>query len=225
MLLARRDDTVRAGPALAELCRVYWYPLYAYVRRLGRSAEDAQDLTQEFFARLIEKQWLDNVDRERGKFRSFLLTAFKHFLASEWHRDRAFKRGGGQALISLDSEEAEDRYKLEPPDTLTPESIYDRRWALTVLDQSIARLESEQRTAGHAERFEAVKDCLLGEPTAVTLADAAARLGLTEAAMKSIVRRLRERYRAVLREEIAQTVDGTEKVDEELRSLLAALRR
>lgn len=225
VLLARRDDTVRAEPALAELCRVYWYPLYAYVRRLGRSAEDAQDLTQEFFARLIKKQWLDNVDRERGKFRSFLLTAFKHFLASEWHRDRAFKRGGGQALISLDGAEAEDRYKLEPLDTLTPEAIYDRRWALTVLDQSIARLEAEQRAAGHAERFEAVKDCLLGEPTDVTLADAGARLGLTEAAMKSIVRRLRERYRALLREEIAQTVDGTEKVDEELRSLLAALRR
>lgn len=224
VLLARRDDTLRAEPALAELCRVYWYPLYAYVRRLGRSAQNAQDLTQEFFTRLIEKHWLDKVERERGKFRSFLLAAFKHFLASEWHRDRAAKRGGGQAFISLDSVAAEDRYQLEPLDTLTPEAIYDRRWALTVLDQALARMETEQRAAGRAERFEAVRGCLLGEPEGATLAELATRLGLTEAALKSIVRRLRERYRALLRDEIAQTVDGSEKVDEELRSLLAALR-
>ena len=225
VLLACGGDTVGAEPALAELCGLYWYPLYAYVRRLGRSAEDAQDLTQEFFARLIEKRWLDNVDPARGKFRSFLLTAFKHFLASEWHRDRAFKRGGGQTLISLDSVEAEDRYKLEPTDTTTPETLYDRRWALTVLDQAIGRLETEQSIAGHADRFEAVKDCLLGEPGESTLAESGARLGLTVAAMKAIVRRLRERYRALLREEIAQTVDGPKGVDDELRSLLAALRR
>lgn len=225
VLLARRQDTTRAEPALAELCRVYWYPLYAYVRRLGRSAEDAQDLTQEFFARLIEKHWIESVNQARGKFRSFLLTAFKHFLAGEWHRDRADKRGGGQPLISLDGVEAEERYKLEPSDTATPESIYDRRWALTVLDQVLARLEAEQRVAGHAARFEAVKDCLLGEPADTTLAEAGARFGLSEAAMKSIVRRLRERYRVLLREEIAQTVDGAEAVNEELRSLLAAMRR
>ena len=225
VLLARRDDTVRAEPALAELCRVYWYPLYAYVRRWGRGAEDAQDLTQEFFARLIEKHWLDNADQARGKFRSFLLIAFKRFLADEWHRERAIKRGGGQPLVSLDGVEAEERYKLEPADTATPEAIYDRRWALTVLDQALARLETEQREAGHAERFEAVKDCLLGEPGEATLAASGARLGVTEAALKAFVRRLRERYRALLREEIAQTVDGAEGVDEELRSLLAALRR
>jgi len=224
-LLARRDDTVRAEPALAELCRVYWYPLYAYVRRLGRGPEDAQDLTQEFFARLIEKRWLDRVDQERGKFRSFLLTAFKHFVAGEWHRERAFKRGGGQPLISLDGGEAEDRYKLEPADPLTPEAIYDRRWAMTVLDQALARLEAEQRSAGHAERFEAVKDCLLGAEADTTLAEVGARFALSEGAMKSSVRRLRERYRGLLRDEIAQTVDGPEGVDEELRSLLAALRR
>lgn len=224
VLLARRNDTVRAEPALAELCRVYWYPLYAYVRRLGRSAEDAQDLTQEFFARLIEKHWLDKVERERGKFRSFLLAAFKHFLASEWHRERTAKRGSGQTLISFDAVAAEDRYELEPLDTATPEAIYDRRWALTVLDQALARLEMEQQTAGHAERFAALKDCLLGEPEAANLAALGVPLGITEAATRSIVRRLRERYRALLREEIAETVDGAEKVDEELRSLLAALR-
>ena len=224
VLLARRSDTVRAEPALAELCRVYWYPLYAYVRRLGRSAEDAQDLTQEFFARLIERHWLDKVDQDRGRFRSFLLSAFKHFLAGEWHHDRAAKRGGGQALLSLDAVVAEDRYALEPLNPMTPEAIYDRRWALTVLDQVLARLEAEQRIAGHANRFAALKDCLLGEPEATTLVELAARLDLTEAALKSIVRRLRERYRVLLRGEIAETVDGSEKVDEELRSLLAALR-
>jgi RNA polymerase sigma-70 factor (ECF subfamily) len=165
------------------------------------------------------------VDRERGKFRSFLLAAFKHFLAVEWHRDHAAKRGGGQALIPLDGLAAEERYKLEPADAATPESIYARRWALTVLDQALTRLEAEQRAAGHAARFEAVKDCLLGEPSESTLAESGARLGVTEAAMKSVVRRLRERYRALLREEIAHTVDGPAGVNEELRCLLAALRR
>jgi len=223
--LARRDDTVRAEPALAELCRNYWYPLYVYVRRMGRSPQDAQDLTQEFFARLIEKRWLDRAEQSRGRFRSFLLATFKHFLAAEWHRERAAKRGGGQPALSLDGVEAEDRYKLEPADTATPEALYDRRWAMTVLDQALARLEAEQRADGHAARFEALKDCLLGEPGEETLAELGARLCQTEAAMKSIVRRLRERYRILLREDIAQTVDGAEGVDEELRSLLAALRR
>ena len=224
VLLARRDDTVRAEPALAELCRTYWYPLYAYVRRWGRGAEDAQDLTQEFFARLIEKRWLDRAEESRGKFRSFLLTAFKHFLASEWDHDRALKRGGGQALIALDGLEAEERYRLEPAEAATPDAIYERRWALTVLDRTLTRLEAEQREAGHAARFAAVKDCLLGEPGEATLAELGARLGLTEVAMKSAIQRLRQRYRALLREEIAQTVDGSGGVDEELRSLLAALR-
>ena len=224
-MLAGGDSSPDAQVALEQLCQAYWYPLYAYVRRLGRTAEDAQDLTQEFFARLIEKRWLESADQARGKFRSFLLTAFKYFLAAEWQRDRAGKRGGGQPLLSLDSVDAEDRCKLEPADTLTPEAIYDRRWAMTVLDQALARLEEEQRTAGHAARFAAVKDCLLGEPGEATLAELGTRLGLTEVAMKSIVKRLRERYRAVLREVIAQTVDGKEGVDEELHSLLAALRR
>jgi RNA polymerase sigma-70 factor (ECF subfamily) len=225
VLLACHDDTVRAGPALAELCRIYWYPLYAYARRLGQSAEDAQDMTQEFFARLIEKQWLNHADPDRGRFRSFLLSSFKHFLASEWHKARAVKRGGGEPPLSLDGLEAEARYALEPADTATPEAIYDRRWALTVLDQALTRLEAEQGSAGRAAQFEAVKDCLLGDPGDATLAELGARVGQSEAAMKSIVRRMRERYRALLREEIAQTVDGPESVDEELRSLLAALRR
>jgi RNA polymerase sigma-70 factor (ECF subfamily) len=192
---------------------------------MGRTAEDAQDLTQEFFARLIAKHWLDCVDQARGKFRSFLLAAFKHFMAGEWNRERAIKRGGGEALISLDGAEAEDRYQLEPADTVTPEAVYDRRWALTVLDQTLARLEAEQREGGQAARFEAVKDCLLGEPSDDTLAALGARLGMTEAAMKSMVRRLRDRYRIILREAVAETVDGLGSVDEELRSLLAALRR
>lgn len=225
VLLACRDDTVQAGPALAELCSNYWYPLYAYARRLGRTAEDAQDLTQEFFARLIERQWLNSADQAKGRFRSFLLAAFKHFLSVEWHRERALKRGGGQTLVSFDGMEAEERYQVEPPDTTTPEALYDRRWALAVLDQALARLEAEQRADGHAGRFEALKDCLLGEPGGETLAALGARLGCSEDAMKSTVRRLRDRYRAYVREAIAQTVDGPEGVDEELRSLLAALRR
>ncbi len=225
VLLARQDDTVQAGPALAELCRIYWYPLYAYVRRLGRSAEDAQDLTQEFFSRLIEKRWLDRADRDRGKFRTFLLTVFKRFMAGEWDRERAVKRGGGERLISLDGVEGEERYRLEPADVLTPEDIYDRRWALTVLEGALGKLEAEQRLAGQIDRFEAVKDCLLGTPSDTTLAESGRRLGLTEDAMKSVVRRLRERYRALLRAEVAQTVDDPSRVDGELRSLLAALRR
>lgn len=225
VLQARQDDTVQAGPALAELCRIYWYPLYAYVRRLGRSAEDAQDLTQEFFSRLIEKRWLDRADRERGKFRTFLLTVFKRFMAGEWDRERAIKRGGGEVLISLDGVEGEERYRLEPADVLTPEAIYDRRWALTVIDGALGKLESEQRVAGQIDRFEAVKGCLLGEPSDTTLAESGLRLGLTEDAMKSMVRRLRERYRALLREEVARTVDSPASIDGELRSLLAALRR
>lgn len=224
VLLAQLEDTVQAEAALAELCRDYWYPLYAYVRRLGRSPEDAQDLTQEFFARLIEKRWLDRAEQSRGRFRSFLLAAFKHFLTSEWRREQAGKRGGGQAVLSLDAAEAEDRYRLEPADMATPEAIYDRRWALTVLDQALNRLEAEQRADGQAARFEALKDCLLGEPGVETLATIGARLGLTEAALKSVVRRARERYRALLREEIARTVDGPEGVDAELQALLGALR-
>lgn len=223
--MARDNDTRQAGPALAELCRHYWYPLYAYVRRLGRTADDAQDLTQEFFARLIEKRWLDRAEPSRGRFRSFLLSAFKHFLAAEWHRERAAKRGGGERALSLDGLEAEERYRLEPADPVTPEALYDRRWALTVLDRALARLEAEQKADGHEARFDALRDCLLGEPGESTLSALGVQLKQTEAAMKSIVRRLRERYRVLLRAEIAETVDGPGGVDAELGSLLASLRR
>ena len=153
VLLARRGDTVRAEPALAELCRGYWYPLYAYVRRLGRTAEDAQDLTQEFFARLLEKNWLAEADPARGRFRSFLLAALKHFLANEWNHANRLKRGGGREFIPLDAATAEELYVLEPSDLASPELLYDRRWALTVLARAQNRLRDEMTTASQRERF------------------------------------------------------------------------
>jgi RNA polymerase sigma-70 factor (ECF subfamily) len=210
--------------ALATLCATYWYPLYAFARRHLASAEDAQDLTQEFFSRLLEKKYLRVADRERGKFRSFLLTAFKHFLAKERERNHAQKRGGGRHLVPLDFGCGESRYSLEPAHEWTADRIYERRWALTLLDQVLARLRDEFVKADKLPLFDCLKVLLPGERGSEPYAQIAADFQMTEGAVKVAVHRLRQRYRELLRAEIAQTVGSPGEVDDELRQLFAALR-
>jgi RNA polymerase sigma-70 factor (ECF subfamily) len=225
VLAAGRDMSKESAEALASLCGAYWYPLYAFARRLGHHPENAQDLTQAFFARLLEKHYLRAADPERGRFRSFPLAAFKHFLSHEQERAQAQKRGGGQAPLPLDLEAGETRYSLEPSHELTAERLYEQRWALTLLDQVLARLREEFRHAGKANLFDRLKGHLTGEGAAQPYREAAAELGTTEAAFKMAVHRLRQRFREALLAEIAQTVAGTDDVEEELRHLFAAIRR
>jgi RNA polymerase sigma-70 factor (ECF subfamily) len=223
VLAAGHDSTPEARVALENLCRVYWYPLYAFVRRSGCGPDEAEDLTQEFFARLLEKQWLSEADPARGRFRSFLLAALKHFLANEWHRAHRLKRGGGREYIALDAATAEERYALEPLDLATPESLYDRRWALTLLACAQNRLQEEMFASGQRERFEALEPTLTGERAALPYQELAARFGVTETAVKSMVLRLRRRFRELLRAEVANTIGDANDVDAELASLFAAL--
>jgi RNA polymerase sigma-70 factor (ECF subfamily) len=225
VVAARRRSSPESREALATLCRAYWYPLYAFVRRQGYSAADAQDLTQGFFARLLQKQFLAAVEREKGKFRSFLLAAMKHFLANERDRARAQKRGGGAivSLETLDFETAESRYRREPAHNVTAERIFERRWALTLLDRVLDRLVAEYAVAGKALLFEQLKDCLTAPDSARSYAELAATLAMTEGAVKVAVHRLRRRYRELLRDEIAQTVADPREVDDEIRQLFAAL--
>jgi RNA polymerase sigma-70 factor (ECF subfamily) len=223
VLTAGRSDTTRARDALARLCQTYWYPLYAYVRRLGNSPPDAQDLTQEFFARLLEKNYLAGADESRGRFRSFLLAALKHFLANEWDKARAQKRGGGQIPISIDLGTAETSCGFEPVDNLTAEKIYERRWALTLLEQVLRRLREEHVRDGKEKLFEQLKATLTEASRTVAYAEIARRLDTTEGAVKVAVHRLRQRYREVLRAEIADTVASPGEVEDELRNLFAAL--
>jgi RNA polymerase sigma-70 factor (ECF subfamily) len=220
----RGGDSTRARDALAALCRSYWYPLYAFVRRQGHAPHDAQDLTQDFFARLLEKNWLAGVDRTRGRFRSFLLAAMKHFLANEWDKSKALKRGGGvHNFISLDAESAESRYALEPADNLTADKLYERRWALTLLDRTLARLRDEFVAEGKAKQFDELKFTLTGGRGETPYAELAAKFGMTEGAVKVMVHRLRQRYREVLRAQIAETVGDAGEVEAELRHLFATL--
>jgi RNA polymerase sigma-70 factor (ECF subfamily) len=210
---------------LETLCRTYWYPLYAHVRRRGYSPEDAQDLTQEFFARLLAKHWLSTADRSRGRFRTFLLGVFSHFLANEWHRARCEKRGGGQVVFSLDGVTAEERYSLEPVDLADAARLYERRWALTLLDRVLERLRKEFAAAGKPESFDQLQPLLLREKTDQTYAALASVLETTEAALKMTVSRMRRRYRELFLEEIAQTVSTPEEVDQEVRYLRNVLAR
>ncbi len=223
VLAARRSDTTRAQAALARLCQAYWYPLYAYVRRRGHSPPDAQDLTQEFFARLLEQNWLAQADRERGRFRSFLLAAMSHFLANEWDKARAQKRGGAAQFVPLQLGTAETRYGQEPADPLTPEQLYERRWALALLDEVLNALRKEYAAAGTAELFDALKPCLVGDRQAQPYAALAAQLSMTEGAVKVAVHRLRQRYRQLLREEITNTVASPEEASEEMHHLFTVL--
>ena len=225
VLSAGHSDTTHARAALEKLCRAYWYPLYAYVRRRGYSPDDAQDLTQEFFARLLKGNWLERADRQRGKFRSFLLASINHFLADEWDKARAQKRGGGVPAVPLQLDAAETRYGHEPADTSTPEQNFERRWALALLEEVLRQLAAEYEREGRKELFAELNPCLVGERAAQPYAEIAARLGVSENTVKSTVHRLRQRYRQLLREEIAHTVFGPAEVEEELRHLFAVLAR
>ena len=223
VFLAGQEGSAQAAEAVEKLCRTYWYPLYAYVRRCGSDMHEAQDLTQEFFARLLAGHYLGQVDRQKGKFRSFLLAAMKHFLAKEWARAKALKRGGGQALMPLDALSAETRYRLEPADPITPEKVFERRWALTLLDHVLARLSGEYAAADKCGQFEQLQGCLTGEKSLPPYVEIAARLGMTEGAIKVAIHRLRRRYRELLREEIAQTVASPAQIDDEIHHLFEAL--
>lgn len=224
VLAAGQLESPQSNEALATLCKIYWYPLYAYARRrLGRP-DEARDLTQGFFAEVLEKAYLQAVDPQRGKFRAFLLTAFKHYLAKERDRAAARKRGGGRRSLPLDFQAGESRYLLEPADPETPENVYQRRWALTLLEQALAQLRQEFTNAGKQPLFEGLKDTLTGDGPAQTYARLAEVLDTTEQAVKVAVHRLRRRYREVLRAAIAQTVASPDEIDDELRDLFAAVR-
>src|SRR6266705_2775390 len=223
VLLAGQAQSTQADAALARLCQTYWYPLYVFVRRQGRNHEDAQDLVQAFFARVLEKNYFKDAEREKGKFRSFLLMALKRFLANEWDRAIRLKRGGGQTIISLDEERTEGPYVVEPTDDASPEKAFERRWALTLLDQVLKQLEAEFADAGKATLFAELKCFLSGESSVSTYAEIGKRLGMSEANMKVTVHRLRHRFRELLRLEIANTVDSPEAIDDEIRHLFAAL--
>lgn len=215
----------QAADALDELCRRYWYPLYAYVRRRGHSAEDAQDLTQGFFAQLIAKNYVGQADRFRGRFRTFLLGALDHYLADQWDRARRLKRGGGQPVWSFDAVSAEVRYRLEPVDRLDASHLFDRRWATTLLDHALGQLEEEFRREGRSVQFGELQPLLVGAEGLATYASTAVRLGTTVAALKMAVSRLRRRYRELLREEIVRTVATAEAAESEYQALLEVLRR
>jgi RNA polymerase sigma factor (sigma-70 family) len=218
-----RDDSGRAVEAMTALCRAYWFPLYAFLRRQGKSAHDAEDLAQAFFLHLLQKSSLEKVDRARGKFRTFLLAALKNFVVDEWKRAHAQKRGGGAPLISIDAALAEARYQDEMVEQTDPEKQFERRWAITLIERVLQRLEDEWRTAGKADRFEQLKGFLSGEPTQEAYATTGRRTGMTEGAVKVAVMRLRHRYRDLFRAEIANTVARESEVDEELRHLLQVL--
>jgi len=225
VVAAKPDEAsqTHARKALEELCRAYWYPLYAFVRNRGYSSSDAQDLTQSFFARLIETGGFASADPERGRFRSYLLGAMKHFLANEWHRAQARKRGGGATFVELDALEPEARYALEPARSTDPDAGFDRQWAQESIDRALEKLQAESETGGKRELFEALKGSLTGEEP--PRGETAARLGMTEGAVKVAVHRLRKRYRELLRAEIAETVSDPSDIDDEMRHLVAALRR
>lgn len=226
LVVAAKPDEAnrsRARRALEELCRAYWYPLYAFVRNRGYSSSDAQDLTQSFFARLIETAGFASADPERGRFRSYLLGAMKHFLANQWHRAQAHKRGGGVTFLELDALDPEARYALEPAQSTDPDTGFDRQWAQESIARAMEKLRAESEASGKGELFEALKGSLTGEEPARS--ETAARLGMTVGAVKVAVHRLRQRYREILRAEIAETVTDPSDVDDEMCHLVDALRR
>ncbi len=222
VVAAARADTPNAQNALEQLCRKYWYPLYAYARRRGHSVDDAKDLTQAFFARLLAKHWVGDARPERGRFRTFLLTAMNRFLSDEWDKLRTKKRGGGVPHVPLQLDDAETRYGCEPADNRTPEQYFERRWALTLLDTVLRRLSNEYERTGKGKVFAALHPVLGGDEPG-TYAELAEQTGLSEGAVKVAVHRLRKRYRQMLRDEIAQTSAQDADVEEELRGLYGAL--
>jgi RNA polymerase sigma factor (sigma-70 family) len=225
VLSAGEGGSPHAEEALERLCRSYWYPLYAYVRRRGRAVEEAQDLTQEFFARLLRHEYLGLADPGRGRFRTFLLSALQRFLINEWEKGRAAKRGNGQPMISWDQQQAESRFLNEPADLSTPEKAFEKRWAVTVLERVLTELRKEFAINGKGQQFEQLKILLWGESGSPPQAQVAAHLGLTEGALKVALHRMRQRFRELLRSEVAHTVPSPEDVEDELRHLVAVISR
>ena len=223
VLTAARNDTPRAQAALEHLCRMYWYPIYHFVRRRGHATHDAQDLTQEFFARLLEKNWIAHADQSRGRFRSFLLLVLKRFLAGEWHKANAQKRG--RPCLPLPMETAETRYASAPAEASTPEQGFEKQWALTLLETVLRQLRADYERDDRGRLFETLKPCLMGSREAQPYAALAADLKMTEGAVKVAVHRLRERYREHLQAEIAHTVASPAEVAAEMRHLFRVLAR
>jgi len=222
-LAAGQSADAQTSAALEELCRTYWYPLYAYVRRRGHGPEDAQDLTQQFFELFLRREYFRLADRSRGRFRTFLLHAMEHFLINEWKRAHCAKRGGGTTPLSLDVEVAEHRYANEPVTAMTPERAYEKQWAATLLDQVLSALKDEYAEAGNPRVFAELADLLWGKDGSVSFAEIGARLGMSEGAARGAMHRLRTRYRERLRCEVAQTVAEPGEVDEELRYLISVV--
>jgi RNA polymerase sigma-70 factor (ECF subfamily) len=223
VLSAGRKSSPQSDRALGELCQTYWYPLYAYVRRQGHTREDAEDLVQAFFARFLEKNYLEGLSAGHGKFRAFLLASLKHFLANEWDKSQRQKRGGGAQHLSLDWQSADERYRLDPPDPVSPDKTFDREWAVALLERVVTRLGDECAAENKASLFEQARGYLMVGEKAIPHAEAARNLKMDEGAVRVAVHRLRKRYRELLRDEIAQTLDDPAQVAEELRSLQGAL--
>jgi RNA polymerase sigma-70 factor (ECF subfamily) len=221
VLSAREANSPESAQALETLCRTYWLPLYVFVRKLGHNRQDAQDLTQEFFARLLQKQFLQSAQRDKGRFRTFLLVSLKRFLANEWDRQHAQKRGGFAPVVSIDQEQGESCLAWEAAQNLQPDALYDRQWAVTLLERTMSRLREEYALTGRAKLFERLEPCLAKEQSALPYAQIAKELNLSEAAVKMAVQRLRARYRELLREEIAATVESPGEVEEEIRYLFS----
>lgn len=224
VVLATRQPTPESAAALENICQAYWYPLYAYVRRCGKSPHDSQDLTQEFFCRLLEKRWLDSADREKGKLRSFLIDASKKFMSNEWDRASAQRRGGGRTHTQIDTAFAESRFAMDTQ-ALAPDETYDRQWGLTLISLTTVRLRAEFTAAGKPGDYDALKNCLLAERGAIAYAAVAKELGVNEGAARVAVHRLRKRFREIYREETSQTLAEGADLETELRHLAAALAR
>jgi len=222
VLAAGKRHTPQSDDALEELCRTYWFPLYAFVRRRGYSKEDAEDLTQDFFACFLAKNYLVGLSAERGRFRAFLLASLKHFLANEWDKSQRQKRGGGATLLSLDWQTADTQFQIAATNEPSPEQAYDREWALALLACVIERLRAECAAENNGRLFEALKPFLTVGKNAIPYPQAAVELGISEGAARTAVHRLRRRYRAVLRDEIAQTLSDPANVAEEMQALFSA---
>ena len=225
VLAAGRGEDADAAEALEQLCRTYWYPLYVFIRRRGHDPEDAQDLTQEFFARFLRKEYFRLADPARGRFRTFLAHALEHFLVNEWKRARRVRRGGGTAPLSLEIAGVEERYARESAATMSPEEAYGRRWATTLLDQVLDSLQQEYAQANQERAFQELADLLWGKDRSVSLAEVGARLEMSEGATRVALHRFRRRYRERLRAAVAQTVGNPNELEEELRHLIAVLSR
>ena len=223
-VLAARDPTdTESQRALASLCEAYWYPLYAFVRSQGHDPDESRDLTQAYFAYLLEKNILKDVDPSAGRFRSFLLASLKHYVSNERRKQSALKRGGGTRTISLDTEDAEKRYGMEPVEQRTPEQVYEHRWALTVLQRAVERLETEWAEGERRKQFEHLKSHLTGQEPRIPFREVASELGMTEVAVRGAMYRLRQRFGQLIRAEIAETVANPDEVDDEVRHLLAVV--